>query len=64
MDELVTHEQVMRWLSSDMRRELLMSLPPVLRGWYTREEAEKDGGQFVEVTEMSDREPRFLRTGD
>jgi hypothetical protein len=63
-DELVTHEQVMRWLPRSVADELTMALPPEQRGWYTREEAEQDGGRFVEVQTMSEREPRLLRTGD
>jgi hypothetical protein len=62
-DEVVTHAEVLRWLPRDVRRALTMALPPGQRGWWTAEEAEEDGGRFVEVTRMEDAEPRYLRTG-
>jgi predicted DNA-binding ArsR family transcriptional regulator len=63
-DEVVTHAEVLRWLPSDVQRELLMSLSPEQRGWYTAAEAEEDGGRFVEVRKMCEREERYIRTGD
>lgn len=59
-----THDDVLKWLPKDIARELTMALPPDLRGWYTREEAEQDGGRFVEVQTMSEAEPKFWRTGN
>jgi len=63
-DEVVTHAEVMHWLPRRIAHELTMAMPPEQRGWYTREEAERDGGRFVEVQTMSEAEPRLLRTGN
>lgn len=63
-DEVVTYEDVARWLPREVRHELLMALPPHQRGWWTAEEANEDGGRFVEVTRMGDAQPTYWRTGD
>jgi hypothetical protein len=64
MDGDVTHDDVLKWLPRDIAESLTMALPPEQRGWYTREEAERDGGRFVEVQNLSEAKPRLLRTGD
>lgn len=62
MDEIRTHAEVMDWLPVDIRQALTMAMPPEQRGWYTADEAEADGGRFVEVRRLEDREGRYLRT--
>jgi hypothetical protein len=64
IDEVYTWHDVVKWLPSDVRKELTMSLPPNLRGWYTEEEAEQDGGTFVEIRTVSEIEGKFIRTGN
>jgi hypothetical protein len=60
MDEVVTYDEVSKWLPRDIRDELVMALPPEQRGWWTAEEAAADGRNFVEVTRFGDRDSRFL----
>lgn len=61
MDEVVTHADVLRWLPTDVQRELTMAMPPEQRGWYTREEADRDGGRFVELGTAECAETWFVR---
>lgn len=61
MDEIVTHDDVLRWLPYDIRRALLMALSPEQRGWYTREEADRTDGCFVEGVSMEHRERQYFR---
>ena len=63
-DEIRSCAEVMEWLPRDVAQSLTMAMPPEQRGWYTPEEAEKDGGRFVEMQTMSEKEPRLYRTGD
>lgn len=62
-DAFPTHDEVLRWLSPDVKRELLMALPPEQRGWWTREEMAQDGGCFVEAINMEHREAQYFRVG-
>lgn len=69
-DEVVTHDEVLRWLPASIRgewaqaeRDRVMAMPPQERGWWTEDEMEADGGRFVEVTRFSDAHSRFYRTG-
>lgn len=64
MTEIRTWHEVAEWLPTDIRARLERALPPKTRGWYTRDEAYEDGGRFVEMQTMSEREPRLYRTGD
>jgi hypothetical protein len=62
MDEVVTYDVAAQWLPRDVQRELLMAMPPEMRGWWTAEEADADGGRFIEVRKMSEAEGRYWRT--
>lgn len=62
MDELVTHADVMQWLSDDVQRELTLAMAPEQRGWYTRAEMESSEGCFVEGINMEHAEARYFRT--
>ena len=68
VDEVVTHDEVLRWLPrevqrewADAEREREMATPPEQRGWWTAAEAAGYDGDLVEVRDLGDPEPRFLR---
>jgi hypothetical protein len=63
-DEVVTYDDVVRWLPRNIARELTMALPPEIRGWYTEEEAARDGGRFMNITKATEVETKYIRVQD
>jgi hypothetical protein len=62
--DLPTHADVLQWLPQDIQKALTEAMGPEMRGWYTADEAQADGGRFVEVQDMGEAAPRLYRTGD
>lgn len=68
MDEVVTHDEVLRWLPAAVQREWAeaerareMALPPEERGWATAAEVDAGlPGQWIAVSELSSPEVRYL----
>jgi hypothetical protein len=67
-DEVVSHDEVLPWLSPAVQREWveaerarILALPPEERGWWTADEAAELPGEWIEITTFSEREPRYIR---
>ena len=67
-DEVVTHDEVLRWQSESIRREWAeaerareMAMPPEERGWATEAEAATLPGEWIAVPELGSAEVRYLR---
>ena len=50
-------------LSANVRRALLLALPPELRGWWTAEEIAGMPGSWIEITQLDDAGPRYFLRG-
>lgn len=66
-DEVVTHDEVLRWLPAAVQREWAeaerareMALPPKERGWATAAEAAELPGEWIQVRELSRAEPYYM----
>ncbi len=69
-DEVVTHDEVLRWQPDSIRREWAeaerareMAMPPEQRGWATEDEVANLPGEWIAVPELGSRETRYLRGG-
>lgn len=66
-DEVVTHDEVLRWLPTavqqewrDAARARELTMPPEERGWAAAAEVATLPGEWIEATELGEREPRYL----
>lgn len=54
------YDEIMSFLSPDVRRNLTMALTPEQRGWWTAEEIKGLPGNWIAVTDLSSAEARYI----